>query len=273
MNVHKYKWNSPSGQSLIEMTLLLIVTSSLMIAVIWTGVSGFMSIQAAHGARLAVFDCDMRPGHCITSIDTPEQHVRVRLFSSGKNEVLARDDIDLVQFDSLGRDKPVLERPEAIQVRIDLPRVDGADKGLFAKMASAFRGFAGRSGPAIFELSAPDQFTRATATAVILGSQPESAPSNQRRLDMPQVKYQSRVALLSDSWAAIDSGDFANRTRKGESPSEFGSAISETFYTPAKDVLMPVFDLIGLDHGTRQFRDAFHKVKPDSVYPETKGRR
>jgi hypothetical protein len=245
---------------------MLTILALLLLAVVWVGVAGTVSAQVAHSARVAAFDCDMRPGYCRSQSRVTGDNIAPRLFSSARREVFATDTPDLMQFSSMGKQGKIFDRPEDISLVVDLPKVDGADKGILLKLADAFRDFSMKAGPALFDLPTPDQLTRTTVTASMWKSRPNQLSSQ----GMPRLDFQSRIALISDGWSAVDTPDFYQRVRKGESPNQFLADVSNYFYAPAKDLLMPTLDLVGLESNTKAFRDAFHRVDHEVPYANTR---
>ena len=255
-----------AGQSLIEMVVMLVILGLLLLAVVWVGVAGTVSTQVAHSARMAAFDCDMRPGYCRSQSRVPAANIAPRLFSSSRRELFATDPPDLIRFSSMGADGKIFERPEDISLVVDLPKVDGADKGILSKLADAFRSFSLKAGPALFDLPTPDQLTRTTVTASLWKSRGYQLSAQ----GLPRLDFQSRIALISDGWSAVDTPDFYQRVRKGESPNQLSAEVSNYFYVPAKDLLMPALDLVGLESNTKAFRDAFHQIDHDVPYANTR---
>jgi hypothetical protein len=257
---------APCGQAMIEMILLLAVIGLLGVAISLIGVWGTVSTKVAQSARVAAFDCDMRPGYCVNQSPTVESNLRARMLSSDRREILAGDQPPLLRYSSLHQHARLFEKSEDIRLVVDLPPVDGADKSLFLKLADAFRGLAMKAGPALFDLSSPDQLTRTTVRATLWASRGQGFKVNQ----LPSLEFQSRLALISDSWSADDRSMFYSRTALGENPSQFAEAVANYFYVPGKDLLMPTFDFIGLDHNTKTFRDGFHEPNHDQAYKNTR---
>jgi len=260
------KRKAPQGQALIEMVFLLAVLTLLGVAISVIGVLGTVSTKVAHSARVAAFDCDMRPGYCTAQAPTIENNLRARMLSSDRREILAGDHPPLIRFSSLHENAGLFEKTDDIRLVVDLPPVDGADKNLFLKLADAFRGLTMKAGPALFDLSSPDQLTRTTVSATLWRSRGQGFKANQ----LPSLEFKSRLALISDSWAADDRRMFYSRTALGENPSQFAESVANSFYMPGKDLLMPTFDFIGLDHNTRTFRDGFHQPNHDEAYKNTR---
>ena len=257
----------PRGQSLVELVVMLGTFSALLAMTMMIGVVGDQSIRASGAARLAAFDCDLRPGYCRTDATDTENKVRASLFSSDQREVLTSDVPAMREYSALRSNRQVIEKFKDVRLGVDLPRVDGADKNLLAKLATAFRSLSLKAGPAIFGLPSPDQLTRSTVTAVLWDSH-----GNDRALPIPRLQMQNRVALISDSWSANDRNDFVTRSRNGESPlALLGNAI-DLLYMPGKDLLMPVTDFVGLESNTRSFRDSYHRVDYDLPYANSRVR-
>jgi hypothetical protein len=259
---------APQGQSLVEMMLLVGVISLLVVVISWIGVWGSVSTQVAHSARSAAFDCDMQPGYCSMTSQIQQQNLRVRLFSSDRREILSLDQPELRSYQSLHRAGMIFEKPDDIRLLIDLPKVDGADKNLLAKLSDTFRSLSMKSGPAIFGLPTPDQLTRSTVRASLWGGKVQKSSA----LHLPAIQFQSRIALISDSWSAMDAQHFYRRVQEGEDPSQFADAAVSYFYAPAKDLLMPALDLVGLESNTKSFRDRFHRIDHSIPFPNTQTR-
>lgn len=70
--------------------------------------------------------------------------------------------------------------------------------------------------------------------------------------------------------AAVDKADFLRRIRQGETPSTLLDDGLKALYFPTKDLLMPIFDLVGLESNTRSFRDGFHEVDHDRPFANSR---
>jgi hypothetical protein len=231
---------------MVELVMLLGVMALLMSAVVLIGFVGDSAIRTSLAARLAAFDCDSRPGFCRGSSSEAQHQIRDAYL--------------------LGRFRDYVQRPEDIRLSIDLPRVDGAEKGLLSKLANAFRGFGMKAGPLIFSLPAPDQLTRSTVETALWRAGLE-LPNEIR---IPAIQQSSRLALISDAWSADDLGQFVSRVRTGEQPAALLSTAASAAYFPAKDLLMPVMDALGLEPDTKPFRRAFHNVDTDVSYSNSR---
>ncbi len=236
------------GQSLIELVILLGVISLLITAIVLVGFVGHSGIRTSLAARVAAFDCDGRPGFCRQDSMEPERRMREGYL--------------------LGKFRDYLQAPQDIGLSVDLPRVDGADKNLLGKLADALRGFSLKAGPLIFGLPSPDQLTRSTVQTVLWRSD-SKMPSDVR---MPVIRQTSRLALISDAWSADTRSHFVSRVRAGEHPIGLLSGAVSLAYFPAKDVLMPVMDVVGLESNTQAFRNAFHNTNPDVPYSNSRVR-
>ena len=256
----------PRGQALIELVVILGVFWALIAALMIVGVVGESGIRVSQAARFSAFDCDLRPGHCRQSAAQSESVMRSGVFGEDAREILASDNVIPRRFVSLDNNQNVIESSKSISLSVDLPRVDGADKNLLQKLSDAFRSFSLKAGPTIFGLASPDQLTRSTVRAVLW----ESRPSTHRDSLMPRLDMTSRVAMISDSWAAADRNDFFGRVRAGESPIALMDSVTAALYIPGKDLLMPVLNLIGLESNTQAFRNSFHKADHDLPYPNTR---
>jgi hypothetical protein len=250
------------GQSLLELVVLSGALAALLALAMLIGVVGDAALRTSAGARFAAFDCDARPGHCRDESSAVESKVRSAVFYSDRDEISPKGTPSWQTFRSLGRHESVIQKPQDLTLGIDLPRIEGADKNLLDKLFSAFRGLAIKAGPAIFGLSSPDQLTRSTVRAKLWGAQPAEIIGTA----MPRLETMSRVAMISDGWAAIDRRNFGQRVREGESPLALLGFATEGLYLPGKDLLMPVFDAIGLESNTAAFREAFHNVNHDQPY-------
>ena len=231
---------------MIELVVLSGVLSLLLTVIVVLGFVGDSGIRTSLAARTAAFDCDIQPGFCRANALESERHMR--------NSYL------------LGRFRDYLESPEDIRLSVDLPRVDGADKNLLGKLVDAFRGFSLKAGPLIFGLPAPDQLTRSTVQTILWRSE-TPLPS---KLAIPSLRQTSRLALISDAWSANTRSHFNERVREGEHPFALLNSTAAMAYAPAKDVLMPLMDAVGLESNTQAFRGAFHRVDPDVSYSNSR---
>lgn len=256
----------PSGQSLIELIILLALLSAMLLAVMVIGTVGLAGIKTSQAARFSAFDCDNHPRFCRDTGISPSQKIKSAIFYSDRREVFPSDSPEWKPVKSLGRHQQVLQGDRAVSVTLDLPKVDGADKSLWARLSDLFRGLSLKAGPAIFGLPTPDHLSRSTVRATLWdtsGGLPEG-------ISVPRVELSSRVALVSDSWAASDRSDFFSRVKEGETPLSMASQAIEGLYLPGKDLLMPVLDMLGLETNTQAFRAGFHRADHDIAYPGTR---
>ena len=244
----RYRACPPKGQSLVELVILLGVMSVLISSVVLVGFVGDSGIRTSLAARIAAFDCDSRPGFCRQESFEAERRMRESYL--------------------LGKFRDYLQVPEDVGLLVDLPRVDGADKNLIGKLANALRGFSLKAGPLIFGLPAPDQLTRSKVQTVLWKSD-ASLPSG---IAMPSIHQTSRLALISDPWSADTGSHFVARVRAGEHPLGLLSSAASAAYFPAKDLLMPVMDAVGLESNTQAFRGSFHNINPDIAYSNSRVR-
>lgn len=266
----------PAGQSLIELLLVLGVLSGMLVMTMVVGVIGDTGIRTSMAARLAAFECDVRPGACSASAAASAAHARSVVLHDDRGDVLAAEAGATLPdsprrgrvIRTLHRDQHVIEHDSDVHLSIDLPRVDGADTNLLAKLSDIFRRFGMGSGPALFGLPSPDQLTRSTVHTTMWSSRaPAVTP-----MGLPKISMSSRVAMISDSWAASDRPEFFSRVDHGKTPSSIVAGSVEAFYIPAKDLLMPVMDAVGLESGTSAFRSSFHRPDHDQVFSDTRRR-
>lgn len=250
------------GQAVIELAVILAAISALMVCLLLIGVVGKASIQSSSTARMAAFDCDVRPQHCRDFSAVTLQKSRATALGGDSREVFAVDYPKPKAFLSAQRNADVISRIEDLRLTVDLPRVDGADKGLLAKLSEAFRAFTLRAGPLVFGLPSPDQLTRVRFEQQLWGSQGLSLSGAPRVLIAPA----STMAMISDSWAAYDRQHFTQTVKQGESPSAVSDSLTAGFYLLAKDGLMPILDFVGLEADTGPFRRAFRQVDHDVAY-------
>lgn len=250
------------GQGLIEMLILLIVFGALLSAIGLIGVVGQVGLSTTIAARLAAFECDIRPDYCRQVWAAPQQRVRRELITSVGSPGQTGSAIRR----SLGVNRELIQKDSDVRLAVDLPRVDGADRNLLEKLADAFRSFTLKAGPALFSLSSPDQLTRSTITAELWGGRGNVLDG---RL-MPNLQMTSRLALISDSWSAASASEFYHRVDLGQTPSRVADTALSTLYIPAKDILMPTLDVVGLESGVNAFRDRFHRPDLDQPYGSTR---
>lgn len=254
----------PRGQGLIEMMIVLVVFGALLSAIGLIGVVGQAGLSTTLAARLAAFECDSRPDYCRQIWGATQQRIQREMLTtlgSGRQE-------DMASRQSLGANRRLVERPSDIRLSVDLPRVDGADRNLLEKLADAFRSFTLKAGPALFSLASPDQLTRSTVSTDLWGSRSKAGSS----LLMPNLQLTSRLALISDSWSAASAQEFYQRVRLGQTPSRVTELALAALYIPAKDILMPALDFVGLESGTDAFRGNFHDPHLDLPYAITRVR-
>lgn len=257
---------SPRGQSLIELVMMLGILSAMLLTIMVIGIVGTAGIKTSQAARFSAFDCDNQPGFCREAGATPSQKIKSAIFYSDRREVFPADAPQWKPQLSLGRYQRVLEREEDVSLAVDLPKVDGADRTLLARLSDLFRSLSLKAGPAIFGLPAPDYLSRSTVK-VRLWDSSGGLPAG---LAVPRLDLSSRVALVSDSWAASDRSDFFARVKEGETPLSLANQAIEGLYLPGKDLLMPVLDVLGLEANTGSFRAGFHRVDHDIAYPGTR---
>lgn len=256
----------PVGQSLIELIILLALLSAMLLAVMVIGTVGVAGIKTSQAARFSAFDCDNHPRFCRDTGITPSQKIKSAIFYSDRREVFPLDFPQWNPVKSLGRNQQVLQGEGAVSVALDLPKVDGADKSLLARLSDLFRGLSLKAGPAIFGLPTPDHLSRSTVKASLW----DASSGLSVGIPIPRVELSSRVALVSDSWAASDRSEFFSRVKEGETPLSLASQAIEGLYLPGKDLLMPVLDMLGLEANTSAFRAGFHRADNDVAYPGTR---
>ncbi len=256
-------FGQPAGQSLIELIMLLALLSAMLVAVMVIGTVGVAGIKTSQAARFSAFDCDNHPKFCRDLGITPSKKIKSAIFYSDRREVFPADSPEWTPVKSLGRYQQVLQGDGAVSVALDLPKVDGADKSLLARLSDLFRALSLKAGPAIFGLPTPDHLSRSTVRATLW----DSSGGLPVGLSVPRVELSSRVALVSDSWAASDRSDFFSRVKEGETPLSLASQAIEGLYLPGKDLLMPVLDMLGLEANTSAFRAGFHRADHDVAYP------
>lgn len=258
--------NPPAGQAIVELSVVLMIFSTILVALLVTGVVGELTIKASHGARFAAFDCEVRPDYCRQSVQQSESKLRSTLVVSDQREVFPNDNLTPREWATLAQNRHVLKDSRDVRLDVDLPRVDGADRNLLEKLAGTFRSFTLKAGPAIFDLANPDHLSRSTVHISLWSSQTKTAS----QAFVPEIRVSSRLALISDAWAAVDATDLSRRTRLGETPSSLVDDGLRALYFPTKDLLMPLFDLVGLESNTRSFRDQFHVVDHDMPYANSR---
>jgi hypothetical protein len=264
------QWNKPSGQALIETVVVLGMVATLLAGLMIIAYVGDSGLKNSQATRMASFDCDVRPGHCRTGSQISQTRIQTFVFGKSDSEiqsvpVASNDTIKPPEFRSLGRDRRAIESADALRLAVDAPRVDGAEQGLLLKLSDAFRSFTMKAGPSLFGLPSPDQLTRSTVSLDLWGSRRmENVSSGESPITL--VRLQSRLAMISDSWAAADRQQFHRRVRDGESPLKVLDVGVSALYLPGKDALMPVMDAIGLEADTRPFRQAFQNVSHDTPY-------
>lgn len=263
MTIYK---EAPRGQAVIELAVIVLIFSSLLAAILVVGVVGDHAIKASQGARFAAFDCDVRPDYCRQSFRQAESKLRSALVFSDQREVLPDDQILPKGWETLGKSRRVIADLDDVHLGIDLPRVDGADRNLLEKLAGTFRSFTLKAGPAIFDLANPDHLIRSTVNITLWSPSTDGYFQNVA----PRIRASSRVALISDAWAAVDTSDFTSRIRRGETPSTLIDGALKALYFPTKDLLMPLFDLVGMESNTQSFRDQFHEVNHDLPYANSR---
>lgn len=257
--------SAPSGQAVIELAIVLLLFSSLLFAILVIGVVGDFAIRTTHGARFSAFDCDSRPGGCRQSSAQSESNLRSTVILSSQREVLPGDVVSPTYWRSLHQSRQVIAGATDIRLEIDRPKVDGADKNLLQKLANTFRSFSLKAGPAIFDLENPDHLVRSTVRLTLWSSSRQTSSP-----DTPSLQLSSRVAMVSDDWAAVDRSDLIARVQRGESPSSLLDGAVTALYFPAKDLLMPVFDLVGLERDTNSFRNGFHRIDHDQPFSNSR---
>jgi hypothetical protein len=259
---------------LIETVVILGVFATLIAGIMIIGFVGDAGLSNSQAARVAAFDCDVRPGHCRSGSQAAQSRIRSIVYGRRDAELQsltsASGTANTPEFRSLGENRKAIESPDALRLIVDAPRVDGAEQNLLIKLSDAFRRFTLKAGPTLFGLPSPDQLTRSTVSLDLWKSHPSDAglagQPDRGALQIPALRLQTRIAMISDSWAAADRTQFHRRVKEGESPSQALDVGVKAMYLPGKDALMPVMDLISLEVNTRPFRDAFQNVSHDSPY-------
>jgi len=249
----------PRGQGLLELAVAVAVLLAVLTALTAVGIVGDVSMRTMAATRYAAFDCDGRPGHCLRDAVQPQQRVRAQILGDADQPALVRPRLRLPEYAGSYRLEGALRSESAIRLSTDIARVDGSDQSLMQRLGTVFRDFGQRAGPALFDLPSPNHLIRSSVTTTLWAT-PHPTPS---RSWVPRIDVRARLALVSDSWAALDTAQFTARVQEGSSPSDLLRQGVVAMYLPAKDVLMPVMEVLGLDAGTSSFREAFHQVATD----------
>lgn len=257
----------PRGQSLIEALVLIFALWGLILCLSIAGLVGQSSIKNVESARFASSDCDVQPDFCRVSYTTTLNKMRKINFSNDKDFYTSNYTTkNSLSFYSLNQDHGYLRKLEDVNLSLDFPRIDGADKNLLSKLLETFRGLALKAGPAIFGLSSPDFLTRVSARQTLWSSD----SGRNSGLLAPSLNTNSRVAMISDGWSASSGVEFRDRVRIGQTPLQLMNVSAQTFYGLGKDLLMPLMDWVGLEVNTHAFRQAFHEIDNDQVYSNTR---
>lgn len=257
----------PRGQSIIEALVLILALWGLILCISIVGLVGQRSIKNVEGARFASSDCDVQPGLCRVSYTTTLDKMRKINFLSDRDFYTSNNITkNSLSFYSLNQNHAYLRKVEDVNLSLDFPKIDGADRTLPGKLMETFRGLALKAGPAIFGLSSPDFLTRTSARQTLWSSE----FGRNSGLLAPSLETNSRVAMISDSWSASSGVDFRDRVKVGQTPFQLMNVSAEAFYGLGKDLLMPLMDWVGLEVNTHAFRQAFHEIDNEQVYANTR---
>jgi hypothetical protein len=258
----------PAGQGLLELAVAIAVLMAVLTALMAVGMVGDVSLRTSAASRYAAFDCESRPHRCLSDLSAIRQIARAQVVGNTREPVLARPEVTLPNHRGVHQLAGALRSESDIQLSVDLTRVDGVEANLLHRLSEIFRVYGRKAGPGLFDLPTPDHFIRSAVSTRLWASQD---PQAFNRL-MPRIELNSRLALVNDSWAATDITDFQTRVTEGSSPSDLLRQTRSVMYLPAKDVLMPLLDQLGLESGSDSFRAAFNRVDVDTPLAPSRAR-
>jgi hypothetical protein len=258
----------PAGQGLLELAVAIAVLMAVLTALMAVGMVGDASLRTSAASRYAAFDCESRPHRCMSDLSSVRQIARAQVAGNPGEPVLARPVVTLPNHRGVHQLAGALKSESDIQLSVDLARVDGVEANLMQRLGAIFRDYGRKAGPGLFDLPTPDHFVRSSVSTRLWASRDSHVFSRW----MPRIELNSRVALVNDSWAAGDVTEFQVRVTEGSSPSDVLRHTRSVMYLPAKEVLMPLLDQLGLESGTDSFRTAFDRIDVDTPLPSSRVR-
>ncbi len=235
----------PSGQALIEGLSVIALLSLFMVAVVFVLGQGLAGQQAATQAWHLVQRCAVVSQACPQGRDGEE----------------ARPDSDSFKTQGLRQSK--------VMVQFDQPVVQVSAKSFAGQIFGSLAQASQNAAAGVFALPESRRFSRITATAEPLDAQRYRL---QFGLDNEGLlKTEARVALIAEDWSTSSQALTLSRIQQGQNPSNVVSSVNDAGYWPALRVLMPAFEAVSLESGSRSLRNEFHQVSRLTPFPGTLG--
>ena len=233
----------PRGQALIEGLSVLALLSLFMVAVVFVLGQGLAGQTAPTQAWQMVQRC------AVVSQACPQD--------AGGQE--AAEEAGSLKSQGLRQSK--------VMVQFDQPVVQVSAKSLTGQIFGSLTQASQNAAAGVFALPESRRFSRITATA-------EPSDAQRYRLqfglhDESILKTESRVALIAEDWSSSSQALTLSRIQQGQNPSNVVSSVNDAGYWPALRVLMPAFEAVSLESGSRSLRNEFHQVSRLTPFPGT----
>ncbi|NBT74644.1 MAG: hypothetical protein EBQ76_03945 [Betaproteobacteria bacterium] len=223
--------HKPDGQACVEL-IVLSVALVLLLAVARAIVGiAHQSLASVEAARFDLDRCRILVSEC----PTYQRSSQYSAYSEAKSMPLKFDQ------DPAVRSSPV----NSFVVSGDSPSADVSGKGVLDKVGLSLGGFLQGTAEDLFRLPGARQLLRVSAKG-------STAPWG----FSPQ---QTRLAVMGETWGSSGLSEASNRVAHGSEPSPSVALAVSSAQAVGKDVLLPVFEGIGLESGSSTFRHSFHR--------------
>jgi hypothetical protein len=228
----------PGGQALIEGLSVLALFALFLLALTFVFAQG-LSGQTA-------------------SLQAWQMAQRCALFQSACSQ-----DPNAMSSSSLGQGL----RASQVSMQFDQPIVQVSARSMTGQLFGSLAQASMNAAAGVFGLPESRRFLRATAQSEPLHAQAYRAQFGLQ--DQESLKAQSRVALIAEDWSSSSQSLTLRRIQQGQNPSNVVSSVNDAGYWPTLRVLMPAFEAISLESGSRALRNEFHQVTRLTPFPGT----
>ena len=230
--------SQPSGQALIEGLSVLALLALFLVAVVFLFSQGLSGQTAPTQAWQMVQRCAVLSNACHQE---PGEEA-----STLKGQGL---------------------RESRVVTQFDQPIVQVSAKSMTSQIFGSLAQASQNAAAGVFALPESRRFARIAAT-----SEPSSAQRYRAQFglqDEAALKTEARVALIAEDWSSSSQALTLHRIQQGQNPSNTVSSVNDAGYWPALRVLMPAFEAISLESGSRSLRNEFHQVSRLTPLPGT----
>lgn len=143
------------------------------------------------------------------------------------------------------------------EISIDRPVDDVGGQRPLDRLGDVLRGATQRAADQLFELPDPRSLVRV------------SVAEDFHWASAGRIATHRSLAMHTEDWATQNQGLAQLRVASGAEPSEAMRALISVVHAPATQVLMPLFESIGLERGSRPFSRGFHRLDWMRPFPGT----